>query len=127
MRDKCIITKLPDKIDPNKIMMDEIDKRYRRCPCCGETRFFPTDNVNDGWIVKLYRSWYGKQHEYSPGKAYPNFFLFIPIKYLFEKSRHWRINSYSCTGCGTRWDSIAFPTDILNTEEIQNIYNKIFK
>ena len=120
------ITKLPDNLDPNRMIEQEIEKRYKKCPCCGETREFPSSDISSHWVGELFRSWYGKQYEYTPGKIEANWSFFTPPKYWFEKDHYWRINSYFCTGCGAKWESPAFRYDILTQEEAQEIYNKLF-
>lgn len=125
------ITELPNIINPNTLLKQRIKEKYgSKCPCCGETKSFwqrcEKKEAIKGIAQTLYFSWYGKQYEYSPGKNTANWLFFPPVKYWFEKKRHWKIDIYHCFTCGTQWETSAYPTEILTLKETEDIYNKIF-
>ena len=125
-----IITKLPDCIDPNKIIEKKINEEYGKCcPYCGESRKFKFDREKGKYIgidVTNKTNWYGKQYEYSPGKLSANWLFFTPPKYWFEKKRHWEIKEFKCHNCRTEWSTPAYPKDIINSSKDLKLINQIF-
>lgn len=116
------ITKLPNIINPNIMLQDEIKKRYgSKCPFCGEVRSiwdfenskeFMTKGLRIGGICK---TWYGKQYEiHKPISFNP--------KYWFQKDHHWKILCCKCYTCGATWDTPPFPTDVMTQKELDNIF-----
>lgn len=105
------ITKLPNKIDPNKMIEEEIDKNNSICPMCGEHAEYQFDRLYGGGSgierVPITTSWYGKQYEDErPLEAFK----------FWKENHHWKRNHYECHTCGCKWMSDAFPTDIYNPD-----------
>lgn len=117
------ITKLPDIINADVMIEEEIKKRYgSKCPFCGETRSVwdfsnPKEFMTKGlYIGSLCKTWCGKQYE-----GY-KFISFNP-KYWFQKDHHWKILCCKCYTCGATWDTPAFPTDTLTQKELDEIFS----
>lgn len=94
--DDINITKLPDGMNPDEIMLKKIRKKYGICPFCG--------HAVRTYIANLYltdsSTWYGIKDKNMPW-----------YKKLFnkEKKQNWKIEHYTCNECGARWDSPPFP------------------
>ena len=85
------ITKLPDVIDPSKLIQEEVRKRNNICPFCKRRGLW-------GGELRSTKSWYGKQNH--------------KLKSLFQKSHYWKIDYYKCYSCGAEWETDPYPTDI---------------
>ncbi len=128
-----IIVKLPDEIDPNNILKSKIKEYGSKCPYCGETNHFENYNGKPKGIEeKRDKSWYGRQYEYSPTKDYDNMYWtdypnwrIVPLKYLKEKKRFWKIKTFKCYTCGTVWSTPAYPKDVTDNMDLELI-NEIF-
>lgn len=46
---------------------------------------------------------------------------------MFEKSKYWNIDCYSCYTCGCHWDTPAYPRDILDNADLNNILNELIE
>lgn len=107
------ITRVPDSINPNKLIMEAMDKKYGVCPFCGEYR--RADLIvchNKLGIRKLAsESWYGKQRK--------SLLWFLKF---WEPNHVWRIDRWECKTCGAEWKSEPFPTDIKGGESLSNIF-----
>lgn len=90
------ITKLPDGLDPNKLIADAVLERNRRCPFCGEDRDYTT--AGQGVYSGLSLMWFGKKSRK---------FEWIPFG-----DRNWREIHFVCYSCGAKWKSAPFPTDV---------------
>ena len=119
------IEKLPNKLDPQFLIQEEIKKRYGSvCPFCGETKSFLDYSVFKGLGLSSNYTWYGKQYEVNPSKQKIPFLKLI--KSWFQPSRHWEILSFNCFTCGGKWLTPAFPTeDLLDEKTKQSIYKMI--
>ena len=117
------VTKLPNIINPNSMVEDEIKKRYgSKCPFCGEeksiwdfknSKEFMTKGLDIG---SLCRTWYGKRDEEN------KVIIFNP-KYWFQKDHHWKVLYCKCYTCGAAWDTPPFPTDAITQKELDSIFN----
>lgn len=97
------ITKLPETINPNKILREKMAERYSVCPFCGETE--KCKNPYDIWKSRsgihqnMPKSWHGKRNEDN---------MFSVFKF-WERSRYWKIDQYKCYTCGAEWESEPYP------------------
>ena len=97
MENNIRITKLPDAVNPNKI----IQKKVRED--------FLENNGNVGIRNSVWgRSWYGKHDERE--HPFRNFFRF------WEKNQSWRTDYYHCNACGGEWESEPYP--LIDIKEI---------
>ncbi len=117
------ITQLPNMLNPNEIIKNEIKRIYgNKCPFCGESRDFLNCLSNGeykGIDSGVYKAWYGKQYE-ADRKTFS-------IKKMFEKSRYWNVDCYSCYTCGCHWDTPAYPRDILDNADLNNILDELIE
>lgn len=96
------ITKLPDSIDPNILMKEEIKRRNSTCPFCGETEqyhMFKLEMKGVGWVN--FKQLYGNKYEYK----HPH----IGWLAFWERNYHWTINNYKCYTCGAEWEGDPYP------------------
>ena len=99
-----MIVELPRNINPNELIKEQIVNMYGTCPCCGESR--PITGIGN-----VTSTWYGKPNN-SP-------------KNWFQKNHHWKQDLYFCMTCGAKWETIPYPTDIINAKEANKIWEKI--
>ena len=96
------VTRLPNNMNPNRMILEIMDHKYSACPFCGEDRRI--DNVafnnNKGISKNRSVSWYGHKND-----SFWSRFKF------WEKKYHWRIDYWSCNACGAEWKSEPYPTD----------------
>ena len=102
---KMKVTKLPDSLDPNKLIEKKIrEKCGTKCPFCGETqkyRHLPMVKAGEPFergIRESSREYWGR-----PDKS---IFSFFKDPYL------WKVLVYTCYTCGASWESEPFPTNI---------------
>ena len=93
------ITKIPDSIDPNKLIVKRVDEKLRKCPFCGENRDY-WDDLHG--VMISHHSWYGREHENTES-------IFL---WPFGKKRLWQISEFKCYTCGAEWKSDPYPVDI---------------
>jgi hypothetical protein len=113
------ITKLPNSIDPNMMVRKAIRDKYKKCPCCGESRDFNK--------VLLNLTEYGGirvDTEYFLRKSVTGIKCLLP-KYWFEPSKKWCIDHYTCETCKAEWDSVPYPVDILDYDELNTYWEGI--
>ena len=82
------ITKLPDDLDPNKMLREAIHKKYGKCPYCGNT------DIGTGLPRRDYIRLNGKWWQ-----------IWKPSTWC-EKKR------YTCSKCGMEWESPWYPYNI---------------
>ena len=90
------ITKLPDDLDPNKLIADGVLEKDHKCPFCGEDRDYTT--AGHGVYSGLSLVWFGKRCR--------------KFKWLPFGNRNWREIYFFCHSCGAKWKSHPFPTDV---------------
>ena len=101
---KMKVTKLPDSLDPNKLIEKKIrEKCGTKCPFCGETKkWHPIMMTAAGQPVQGLRESYfdyiGRQDK--------------SISSFFKERYVWRVLKYTCYTCGASWESEPFPTNI---------------
>lgn len=88
------ITKLPKAIDPAKILKEKMEKKYLKCPFCG----------NEENVLFFTTKWWGKK---NPDEWYK----------FWERSHYWEMYHYECMECGAKWCGEPFRTDIGIKEE----------
>ena len=113
------IVKLPDHINPDKLIEDEVLRRFEYCPFCNAAREdghgLPTIQFYE------YESWYGYYYGYDEFS-----FGYHGIKVGFwkklidflnpkEKKRHWAIIKFHCRNCNAEWFSPPFPTHTVDS------------
>lgn len=116
------ITKLPNIVNPNDLLKEEVKKRYgSKCPFCGEVRSIWDFSNSEEFMTKgldigsLHKTWYGKQCE-------ANKFININPKYWFQKDHHWEILCCKCFTCGAEWETPPYPTDAVTQKELDSIF-----
>ena len=101
------VIKLPDCIDPVKIIRKTALKRDLVCPFCGNKREVNDEIINGlpffdrGSIYFIRCQWTGQKN----GKPY-----------LFrwgKKIRKWEENVCECKKCGGKWEGDPYPVDII--------------
>lgn len=105
------ITKLPNVIDPNIMIREEIERRNSICPFCNETEEYDlfkykivNNHIHIGKGIEkqpCYESWYGNKYEYK----HP----FLGLFAFWEPDLHWRVDHYICHTCGAEWKSDPYP------------------
>ena len=102
------VTKLPDSIDPNILMKEEIERRNFTCPFCGETerfdlvKYLKRESSAKGVRKQMFnKEWYGNKYEYK----HP----FIGWFAFWERSYYWTVDYYECITCGAEWESDPYP------------------
>lgn len=117
-----MISKLPDKLNPNVLLEKEITKKFEKCPFCGETKswthFIGTKEYLHKGLHTSYRTWYGKPYE-GDGNLF-HLQELNPINW-FKPNHHWRVNEYHCCSCGAEWESDPFPRDIDVKKKLEDI------
>lgn len=106
------ILKLPDEIDPNKMLRELVWENYGvSCPYCNEKLKVNKENKFDSICIKP-RFGYAKN---------------ISIwKKFFQKEQNWERQCYTCYKCGLVWESPEYLIDnILTIEEQTNLFKKI--
>ena len=106
------VTKLPDSMNPNKLIMEAMEEKYGICPFCGENRRVDfLANIDKAVRKDRSESWYGTRKE----SFFSNF-------KFWEPSHHWRIDKWKCKTCGAEWESEPFPTDIAMGKDLSGIF-----
>lgn len=101
------ITKLPNDIDPQRIIEKTVYEKYHICPFCGENRSYEMRHVNGRLMDTGVRQ-----------KSYPDYYYGLPRDGKFwwlkfwRKRHRWRKDKYQCFNCGAEWESEWYPTDI---------------
>ena len=94
IKDDIKITRLPNNMNPNKIIENKIQDKYAKCPFCGTNHLSLFYGISFTTI-----DWYGKYNNEQWWK-------------FWEPNRHWKQYHYTCAKCGAAWESEIFPTDI---------------
>ena len=98
------VTRLPNELNPNKMILEFMDKKYSVCPFCGENRRISNVEFyiynHEGINKTRSMSWYGHK-----SNSFWSMFKF------WEKKYHWRVDYWSCNACGAEWESEPYPTD----------------
>ena len=106
MEENIKITRLPDMLNPNKMMEEKIFRTYGVCPFCGENKEWDFRNGFDSngvEILPIVDSWYGKHNESGSIFSLFNF---------REKDMYWKRDHFECHTCGTQWKSPPYPKNI---------------
>jgi len=115
------ITRLPNDINPDVLVRKTMKEKYAVCPYCGnkdyvEWNFSMSSDIYKNKIIINEEEWYG----YPDGKDGFCGGLIYSIKHRKELM-NWRKYIYHCHKCGCKWESKAFPREILTKEEINDI------
>ena len=106
------VTKLPARIDPDKLIQQEIDKRFGRCPFCD-------CNIYSREVDR----WFGQQNEHDDFTYYHSVWQAdrrdgTMLKHIINRLRSrepdhkWAVAKYRCGKCGAEWQSEPYRTDI---------------
>lgn len=83
------ITKLPDDLDPNKMLREAIYERYGKCPYCGNTEISTGLPYHD--YIRLNGKWWQ---------------IWKPLTWCEKKH-------FTCNKCGMEWESPWYPDNIV--------------
>lgn len=83
------ITKLPDELNPNKMLREAIYKKYGKCPYCGSTETSAGLTCHHDYI-RLNGKWWQ---------------IWKPLTWCEKKS-------FKCSKCSMEWESPWYPYDI---------------
>lgn len=126
--DTAEIVKLPESIDPNTMLINEIIQKHgSKCIYCGATN---KDNSPAELVLSLSlymddfvkthdslyaictsnNEYYGQIYDNSYGKkCYKKMPFKQRMRYRFMKSCYWRYVVFGCTKCKGQWASPVFP------------------
>lgn len=104
MEETIKITRLPDILNPNKIVEEKIREKYGTCPFCGKKKNFNYRNgLNSQGVSEHDISWYGK-HDANENE--------FSLLRFWEKNTFWKCKKFECHTCGAKWQSPSYPKDI---------------
>jgi len=100
------VLKLPDSIEPNKLLESKIRKENSICPFCGETKIydlftFVKEGIWDTSGVECVSDGIVGMERYGVEKPF--------WKHLFSKPQWWKTLEFKCHTCGAKWKTDEFP------------------